>query len=61
MIENELNPIMTSMTSLPTSQALFPAISVDGGHAYDPMGFVRKAMNRYQPETDTDKDSESSL
>ena len=52
---------MTSMTSLPTSQALFPAISVDGGHAYDPMGFVRKAMNRYQPETDTDKDSESSL
>ena len=56
MKEMELNPIMTSMSSLPTSEALFPAITVDGGQSYDPMGFVRKALNRYHPETEEEKE-----
>ena len=58
--ENELNPVMTSISSQATSKAHFPSISIDGGQSYDPMGFVRKALNRYHPTSDTEKRRKSS-
>ena len=46
--ENRNNPILTILNVVPAAEVPVPAVTVDGGKTFDPVGIVRKAWNCYQ-------------
>ena len=44
------NPITISLSTIPVAQVPFPAVSVDSGKSWDPMGYPRKDLARTLPD-----------
>ena len=44
------NPITISLSTIPVTKVPFPAVTVDSGKAWNPMGYPRKALARSLPD-----------
>ena len=51
LIENTLNPIVTTIESIPTKQVPFPAVTLDGGQIMNPLAYAEKSQNMLTAET----------